>query len=96
MIGRPQRLDQIRRALKRSRIVALIGPRQCGKTTLARQVVPFDSVNYFDLEDPVSLARLTEPMTALDPLRGVVVIDEVQHRPNLFPVPAPCVFKPRA
>jgi hypothetical protein len=35
-------------------------------------------------------------MTALDPLRGVVVIDEVQHRPNLFPVPAPCVFKPRA
>src|SRR5205807_6012884 len=86
MIGRPQRLDQIRRALKRSRIVALIGPRQCGKTTLARQVVPFDSVNYFDLEDPVSLARLTEPMTALDPLRGVVVIDEVQHRPDLFPV----------
>jgi predicted AAA+ superfamily ATPase len=45
MIGRPQRLDQIRRALKRSRIIALIGPRQCGKTTLARQVVPFDSVN---------------------------------------------------
>jgi uncharacterized protein len=86
MIGRPQRLDQIRRALKRSRVVALIGPRQCGKTTLARQVVPFDSVNYFDLEDPVSLARLTEPMTALEPLRGVVVIDEVQHRPDLFPV----------
>ncbi len=86
MITRPQELGQIRRALKRSRVVALIGPRQCGKTTLARQIVPPDSPNYFDLEDPTSLARLAEPMTSFSTLRGVVVIDEVQRRPDLFPV----------
>lgn len=86
MITRPQELGRIRRALKRSRVVALIGPRQCGKTTLARQIVPPDSPNYFDLEDPTSLARLAEPMTSLSTLRGVVVIDEVQRRPDLFPV----------
>jgi len=67
-------------------VVALIGPRQCGKTTLARQIVPPDSTNYFDLEDPLSLASLAEPMAALAHLRGVVVIDEVQRRPDLFPV----------
>lgn len=86
MIERSARLAEIRRALKRSRVVALVGPRQSGKSTLAREIVPFDSVNYFDLEDPASLVRLAEPMTALAPLRGAVVIDEVQRRPELFPV----------
>jgi predicted AAA+ superfamily ATPase len=66
--------------------VALLGPRQCGKTTLAREIVAPDSPRYFDLEDPTSLARLNEPMTALSPLRGTVVIDEVQRRPELFPI----------
>jgi predicted AAA+ superfamily ATPase len=65
-------------------MAGLIGPRQCGKTTLARQVA--DPVNYFDLEDPVSLARLDEPMTAPGGLRGIVVIDEIQRRPGLVPV----------
>jgi hypothetical protein len=64
----------------------LLGPRQCGKTTLARQLVPVDSANYFDLEDPISLTRLDEPLTALGELRGTVVIDEVQRRPELFPL----------
>jgi predicted AAA+ superfamily ATPase len=64
----------------------MTGPRQCGKTTLARELLREDSVNYFDLEDPASLARLDEPMTALGPLQGLVVIDEVQRRPDLFPV----------
>jgi predicted AAA+ superfamily ATPase len=86
VIPRPQVLAQIRQALRRSRVVALLGPRQSGKTTLARLVVPAGSPNYFDLEDPVSLARLAEPMTTLVGLRGVVVIDEVQRRPDLFPV----------
>ena len=86
MIERPRWLAAIRAALKRSRVVALIGPRQAGKTTLARQIVPADSPKYFDLEDPASLARLSEPMTALAPLKGVVVIDEIQRRPDLFPV----------
>jgi len=86
MIPRTRRLAEIRAALKRSRITALIGPRQSGKTTLARQILPSESVGYFDLEDPRSLARLDEPMTALAPLKGVVVIDEIQRRPGLFPI----------
>jgi len=67
-------------------VEALIGPRQCGKTTLAREFLPETSTGYFDLEDPVSLARLDEPMTALASLSGLAVIDEVQLRPDLFPV----------
>jgi hypothetical protein len=64
----------------------LTGPRQSGKTTLARQLLAEESANYFDLEDPVSLARLDEPKTALGPLQGLVVIDEVQRRPDLFSI----------
>ena len=86
MIARQELQTQVETALNRSRVVALIGPRQSGKTTMARLFVPPDSVNYFDLEDPLSLARLDEPMTALRDLRGLVVIDEVQRRPDLFPI----------
>jgi len=86
MIPRPALCQQIATALTRNRVIVLIGPRQCGKTTMARTFVPPDSLNYFDLEDPVSLARLDEPMTALRDLRGLVVIDEVQRRPDLFPI----------
>ena len=76
----------VTRALGRSPVVAIVGPRQSGKTTLARQLVSADSPNYFDLEDPVSLARLEQRSIALRDLAGIVVIDEVQHRPDLFPV----------
>ena len=76
----------VRQALRRSPVTVLLGPRQCGKTTLARQLVPTSSLNYFDLEDPQSLARLSEPDTALRPLKKLVVIDEVQRRPDLFPL----------
>jgi predicted AAA+ superfamily ATPase len=86
VIRRPADVALIRYGLRRSRIVALVGPRQCGKTTLARQFVAPDSLNYFDLEDPVSLARLGEPETVLRPLRKLVVIDEVQRRLELFPL----------
>jgi len=86
MIARRELLEEVRSALDRNRVVALIGPRQCGKTTLARQIVSPDSPSYFDLENPVSLARLDEPMTALQDLRGVIVIDEVQRRRDLFPI----------
>jgi uncharacterized protein len=85
VIDRKVDVELVRTALKRSRVVALLGPRQCGKTTLARQFVPADSLNYFDLEAPLSLARLTEPDTALRSLKGLVLIDEVQRRPELFP-----------
>ncbi len=86
MIYRQIHREAIQEALSRSRVAVLVGPRQCGKTTLARELVSEDSVNYFDLEDPASLARIDQPMTALAPLRGLVVIDEVQRRPDLFPV----------
>lgn len=86
MIHRNDILQQLQTALARSRVVVLAGPRQCGKTTLARELLSEDSINYFDLEDPASLARLDEPMTALAPLKGLVVIDEVQRRLDLFPV----------
>lgn len=86
MIYRLADIALVRTALRRSRVAAIIGPRQCGKTTLARQFVPPGSPNYFDLEDPASLARLSEPDIALRPLRKLVVIDEVQRRPELFPL----------
>ena len=84
MIQRKSIQNSLKNSLKRSRVVVLVGPRQCGKTTLARLLLPEDSLNYFDLEDPASLARLDEPMTALSPLRGLIVIDEVQRRRTSF------------
>ena len=86
MLPRPARLAALQASLARAPVVALLGPRQCGKTTLARQLVAIDSPNYFDLEDPVSLARLDAPLTALGDLQGTVVIDEVQRCPELFPL----------
>ena len=86
MIERREIIVRIHEALKRSRVVALMGPRQSGKTTLARTIVPPDSLNYFDLEDPASLARLEQPAIALSGLKGIVVIDEIQRRPDLYPV----------
>lgn len=85
MLPRPTLLAAIKAALARAPVVALLGPRQCGKTSLARQLVPVESANYFDLEDPISLARLDEPLTALGELRGTVVIDEVHRHAELFP-----------
>ena len=86
MVNRKDILHHIRQALRRSRVVAVMGPRQSGKTTLARHLVDPGSINYFDLEDSESDRRLFEPMTALKNLRGLVVIDEVQKRPELFPL----------
>jgi uncharacterized protein len=86
VIERTTDISLVREALRRSAVVALLGPRQCGKTTLARQFTPPGSLNYFDLEDPQSIARLTAPDTALRPLKKLVVIDEVQRRPELFPL----------
>ena len=86
MLERKRLSRQIETALQRSRIVALIGPRQCGKTTLARQFVPANDINYFDLENPRSANRMEEPLLALENLTGLVVIDEVQRQPNLFPI----------
>jgi hypothetical protein len=86
MIERQDLHDQVRQAIRRNPVITLYGPRQCGKTTLARQIAEAGKAEYFDLEDPVSQRRLSEPMLALRDLRGLVVIDEVQRQPGLFPI----------
>ncbi len=70
-------------------IIALLGPRQCGKTTLAKDYFRrYHGVahNYFDLENPIDLARLAQPKLALENLNGLIVIDEIQRAPDLFPI----------
>ena len=77
----------VRRLLRQAPVVAVLGPRQVGKTTLARQVATAwrGPTTHFDLEDPRDLARLADPMLALAECRGLVVLDEIQRRPDLFP-----------
>jgi predicted AAA+ superfamily ATPase len=97
MIGRERQLATLRRLLARNRVVAILGARQVGKTTLAwtharsqRQAVTF-----FDLERPQDLARLADPELALGGLGGLVVLDEIQRRPQLFPMLRTLVDRPR-
>lgn len=78
--------DRVEAALSRAPVVLLTGPRQAGKTTLARSWVQVGDRNYFDLENPLDLARLADPMLALSPLTGLVVIDEAQRGTDLLPV----------
>ncbi len=84
-ISRDSLLGRVRTALRRSPVVALLGPRQCGKTTLARQLADAADTEFIDLESPAGQRRLEHPVSALEPLRGMVVIDEAQLRPELFP-----------
>lgn len=86
LVPRSAILRHIGALLKASPVVALLGPRQSGKTTLARQIVSSTNGEVFDLEDPRDEQRLAEPMTALEGLRGLVVIDEIQRAPDLFRV----------
>ncbi|MFO1458315.1 MAG: ATP-binding protein [Verrucomicrobiota bacterium] len=85
LIERHRYRQQIETLLKQFRVTAILGPRQCGKTTLARQFVT-NPDQYFDLEDPLDLARLEAPRQTLGRLTGLVVIDEIQRRPDLFPL----------
>ncbi len=85
MLKRQQYLKTIEERLGVVPVVALLGPRQVGKTTLARRIRRAD-VHYFDLEDPTVANRLAEPKTALEPLTGLVVLDEIQRMPELFPL----------
>ncbi len=86
MLDRPSVARQIELRLREAPVVTLLGPRQCGKTTLARDLASRRRSTYFDLEDPQSAARLQQPMTTLAPLRGLVVIDEIQRAPALFEI----------
>lgn len=85
-VPRPEIRQRVEQALARNPVTAVLGPRQCGKTTLARTFVPAGSLNYFDLEDPAALEAIQNPMTTLGSLEGLVVIDEAQRQPGIFPV----------
>lgn len=95
MIRRTRHASEIRTALSRGPIVSILGPRQSGKTTLARAIARGRSTTFFDLEHPSDVARLSSPMLALEPLRGLVVIDEVQRMPALFEVLRVLADRPR-
>lgn len=96
-LARPEHVASIRLLLRRSPVVGLLGPRQVGKTTLAQDVAAaFDGpVTRFDLERPSDVARLQEPELALEPLKGLVILDEIQRRPDLFPVLRVLADRPR-
>ena len=89
MIDRPKYLRQVQSQLDRYPVVAILGPRQCGKTTLANRYADkfFNGpVTRFDLEDPVHLSLLESPKFVLEFLRGLVIIDEFQKSPGLLEV----------
>ena len=88
MIERTKHLDHLVGLLARHPVVAILGARQVGKTTLARQLAAAQSTKttFFDLENPDDRVRLREPMLNLEPLRGLVVLDEIQRTPEIFPV----------
>ena len=87
MIPRTAEHRQVAGLLKRTPVVAILGARQVGKSTLAHQLVArgYSRATMFDLERSDDLAALSDPLRALEPLRGLVIIDEVQRRPDLFP-----------
>lgn len=94
MIKRPGYLKQIKDMLRIHPVGALLGPRQCGKTTLARTLAEHRSSTIFDLEDPVGRQQLASPMTALERLKGLAIIDEIQRKPDLFEILRVLVDRP--
>lgn len=82
-INRPLDLKRIQELLDIFPVVAILGSRQCGKTTLAKRI---QAQHYFDLENPRDISRLENPQLALESLEGLIAIDEVQRAPGLFPL----------
>ena len=83
LVDRKYDLETLVNWMKVFSVVAILGPRQCGKTTLARML---GADHYFDLENPRDAARLDQPQLALEDLKGLIVIDEIQRAPGLFPL----------
>ena len=94
MIERKGYINRVKKAISRSPIVALLGPRQCGKTTLARMICDHQPSTYFDLESQTDLRRLVNPEMILASLQDLVVIDEIQTKPDLFATLRVVVDKP--
>lgn len=94
MIDRFAYIGQLERALSRSPVTALVGPRQCGKTTLARLLAQSRIASFFDLESQVDLQRLQNPEWMLGQVPGLVVLDEIQRVPELFEVIRVLVDRP--
>ena len=100
MIGRPELERQVEYGLKHSPVTAILGPRQCGKTTLAREFCTGEDAACFDLEAPEDRAKLANPQLVLERLRGVVILDEIHRQPELMMLlrvladrrPLPCRF----
>lgn len=97
-VPRPQHLERVRALLRQSPVVALLGARQVGKSTLARELAAERKgpVRFFDLEDSRDVLELESPLLALEPLRGLVVLDEIQLRPEIFPTLRVLADRPRA
>jgi predicted AAA+ superfamily ATPase len=97
LVVRQREISKIEGLLRRHRVVSILGPRQCGKTTLARAV--FEQTRgpktYFDLESPRDATRLEDPLLVLEGLRGLVVLDEIQRAPKLYEVLRVLVDRPR-
>ena len=94
MVPRPELLERIERAFQVTPIVTLLGPRQCGKTTIARMIAQKNGAAMFDLEDQADNTALANPKLALSGKRGLIIIDEIQHRPELFPALRVLVDRP--
>lgn len=94
MLTRPYFQEEINQSLRRSPVTALLGPRQCGKTTLARVIAATCESHYLDLESPVDRQRLQNPELMLGSLTGLVVLDEIQLMPELFNVLRVLVDRP--
>jgi uncharacterized protein len=97
VLARPRALRIVESCLAANPVCTLLGPRQCGKTTLARQIASRKrEAHYFDLETATARARLAEPELALSPLRGLVILDEIQVLPDLFTALRPLADRPRS
>ena len=83
MIERKNEIAEIKKRLSIFPVTAILGARQTGKTTLARLL---NAQHYFDLENPVDLAAFDNPQLTLSNLTGIIVIDEIQRKPELFPI----------
>ncbi len=86
MLQRSDYLNILKTAIGRSPVTALLGPRQCGKTTLAHQLAEHQKATFFDIESVPDRRRLQNPEMVLGGLTGLVVLDEIQEMPDLIQV----------